>query len=110
MRDVAQAEPIKRSGRDLELGAWISKSDLLISKSDLLISKSDLLISKSDLLISKSDLLISKSDLLIAKRGGSISLNDFSSPAYTKGGQGERKDEFQKIPKTFPRNHYPFIT
>ena len=75
MRDVAQAEPIKRSGRDLELGAWISKSDLLIEK-----------------------------------RGGSISLNDFSSPAYTKGGHGERKDEFQKIPKTFPRNHYPFIT
>ena len=31
MREVAQAELIKRSGRDLELRAWISKSDLWIA-------------------------------------------------------------------------------
>ena len=32
MRDVAQCELIKRSGRDPELRAWISKSALLIAK------------------------------------------------------------------------------
>ena len=34
MRDVAQCELIKRSGRDLELRAWISKSALLIARRD----------------------------------------------------------------------------
>jgi hypothetical protein len=47
---------------------------------------------------------ISKRALLIAM-GGTIALNDFSSPTYTKGVEG--KDEFQEC---FARNHYPFIT
>jgi len=34
MRDIAQCELIKRSGRDPELRAWISKSALLIAKRD----------------------------------------------------------------------------
>ena len=61
MGDVAQAELIKLSGRDLKLRAWISKTDHLIA-----ISR------------------------------GSIALNDFSSPTYTKCGHGERKDEFEE--------------
>ena len=62
MREVAQAELIKLSGRDLELRAWISKSDLWIA-----ISR------------------------------GSIAPNEFPSTTYTKGGRGERKDEFQEF-------------
>ena len=62
MHEVAQAELIKLSGRDLELRAGISKNDLWIARSR-----------------------------------GSIALNDFSSPTCTKGGHGERKDEFQEF-------------
>ena len=62
MRDVAQSELIKRSGRDpglRTLRAWIWKRALLIAMR------------------------------------GTIALNDFSSPTYTKG--GEDKDERNQL-------------